>query len=132
MNKWTRQLRLFWNGLALREKRMLSGVGVLLAGLLTWLILIQPALKKIDYWQAETPKLRAQAEALQVLLQGVAAEFAPPPNGPTFVPTPMKMPPSSAMARAADEKLASCGREISRPPNCAVPTWIQPSGSGPQ
>lgn len=73
MNKWTRQLRLFWNGLALREKRMLSGVGVLLAGLLTWLILIQPALKKIDYWQAETPKLRAQAEALQVLLQGVAA-----------------------------------------------------------
>jgi len=73
MNKRTRQLRLFWNGLALREKRMLSGVGVLLAGLLTWLILIQPALKKIDYWQAETPKLRAQAEALQVLLQGVAA-----------------------------------------------------------
>lgn len=73
MNKWTRQLRLFWNGLALREKRMLSGVGVLLAGVLTWLILIQPALKKIDYWQAETPKLRAQAEALQVLLQGVAA-----------------------------------------------------------
>ena len=73
MNKWTRQLRLFWNGLALREKRMLSGVGVLLAGLLTWLILIQPALKKIDYWQAETPKLRAQAEALQVLLQGFAA-----------------------------------------------------------
>ena len=73
MNKSTRQLRLFWNGLALREKRMLSGVGVLLAGLLTWLILVQPALKKIDYWQAETPKLRAQAEALQVLLQGVAA-----------------------------------------------------------
>lgn len=73
MNKYTRQFRLFWNGLALREKRMLSGVGVLLAGLLTWLILVQPALKKIDYWQAETPKLRAQAEALQVLLQGVAA-----------------------------------------------------------
>ena len=73
MNKYTRQFRLFWNGLALREKRMLSGVGVLLAGLLTWLILVQPALKKIDYWQAETPKLHAQAEALQVLLQGVAA-----------------------------------------------------------
>jgi general secretion pathway protein M len=76
MNKVQRlrsQSQVFWRGLALREKRMLGGAGVVLAGLLTWLILVQPALKKIDYWQAETPKLRAQAEALQVLLQGVAA-----------------------------------------------------------
>ena len=76
MNKWQRlrsQSHVFWSGLALREKRMLSGAGLVLASLLTWLILVQPALKKIDYWQAETPKLRAQAEALQVLLQGVAA-----------------------------------------------------------
>ncbi len=76
MNKWHRmrsQSQAFWNGLALREKRMLSGAALVLAGLLTWLILVQPALKKIDYWQAETPKLRSQAEALQVLLQGVAA-----------------------------------------------------------
>lgn len=73
MNKWRRQLRGFWSSLALREKRLLSGAGLVLASLLTWLVLVQPALKKIDYWQAETPKLRAQAEALQVLLQGVAA-----------------------------------------------------------
>ncbi|WP_395607912.1 type II secretion system protein GspM [Pseudomonas sp. B22129] len=75
MNKWHRlrsQSRQFWNGLALREKRMLSGAGLVLASLLTWLVLVQPALKKIDYWQVETPKLRAQAEALQVLLQGIA------------------------------------------------------------
>jgi general secretion pathway protein M len=80
MNKLPRQFQAFWNGLALREKRMLSGVGVLLASLLTWLVLVQPALKKIDYWQAETPKLRAQAEALQVLLQGVAAPRAADDN----------------------------------------------------
>jgi general secretion pathway protein M len=76
MNKWRRlrgQSQVFWNGLALREKRLLAGVGLLLASLLSWLILVQPALKKIDYWQAETPKLRAQAAALQVLLQDVAA-----------------------------------------------------------
>ncbi|QHF44525.1 general secretion pathway protein GspM [Pseudomonas sp. S35] len=76
MNKWHRvrdQTQVFWNGLALREKRMLVGVGLVLASLLTWLILVQPALKKIDYWQTETPKLRAQAAALQVLLQDVAA-----------------------------------------------------------
>ncbi|WP_460136692.1 type II secretion system protein GspM [Pseudomonas sp. S1_E04] len=76
MNKWRRlrgQAHVFWNGLALREKRMLAGAGLVLASLLTWLVLVQPALKKIDYWQAETPKLRAQAAALQVLLQDVAA-----------------------------------------------------------
>lgn len=66
------QAQAFWNGLGVREKRLLVGAGLVLAGLLIWLLLIQPPLKKIDYWQAETPKLRSQAEALQVLLQGVA------------------------------------------------------------
>ncbi len=76
MNKWLRvrgQAQVFWAGLAQREKRLVIGAGLLLASLLTWLLLVQPALKKIAYWQAETPKLRAQAEALQVLLQDVAA-----------------------------------------------------------
>ncbi|MGA9704118.1 type II secretion system protein GspM [Pseudomonas sp.] len=76
MNKLLRlrgQSQLFWRGLALREKRLLIGAGLVLASLLTWWVLVQPALKKIDYWQAETPKLRAQAAALQVLLQDVAA-----------------------------------------------------------
>ena len=76
MNKLQRlrsQAQVFWNGLALREKRLVSAAGLILASLLTWLVLVQPALKKIDYWQVETPKLRAQAEALQILLQGVAA-----------------------------------------------------------
>ncbi|SDR29124.1 general secretion pathway protein M [Pseudomonas grimontii] len=76
MNRWLRlrtQAQVFWGGLALREKRLLIGAGLVLASLLTWLVLVQPALKKIAYWQAETPKLRAQAEALQVMLQDVAA-----------------------------------------------------------
>ena len=76
MNKWLRvrgQAQVFWAALAQREKRLLIGAGLLLASLLTWLVLVQPALKKIAYWQAETPKLRAQAEALQLLLQDIAA-----------------------------------------------------------
>ena len=76
MNKWQQmrsQSHVFWTGLAVLERRMLAGAGLILASLLTWLVLVQPALKKIDYWQVETPKLRSQAEALQVLLQGVAA-----------------------------------------------------------
>lgn len=64
--------RAIWQGLALREKRMVVGMALVLTGLLTWLLLIQPPLKKIDYWQAETPKLRSQAEALEVLLREVA------------------------------------------------------------
>ncbi|MHC8411173.1 type II secretion system protein GspM [Pseudomonas sp. Hz4] len=63
---------LTWQGLALREKRMVAGTALVLSGLLTWLVLVQPALKKIDYWQAETPKLRSQTEALEVLLRDVA------------------------------------------------------------
>ncbi|WP_025131924.1 type II secretion system protein GspM [Pseudomonas sp. PH1b] len=65
-----------WQGLALREKRLLTAMAVGVLGLLLWLLLIQPPLKKIDYWQAETPKLRSQAEALEVLLHEVAGPRA--------------------------------------------------------
>lgn len=67
------QFQTFWNALALREKRLLGGGGAVLAGLLVWLLLIEPPLQQIDYWQAETPKLRTQAATLQVLLQGASA-----------------------------------------------------------
>ncbi|WP_265533924.1 type II secretion system protein GspM [Pseudomonas saponiphila] len=68
---WT-QARGHWKALALREKRLLSATALGVLGLLLWWLLIQPPLKKIDYWQAETPKLRSQAEALEVLLHQAA------------------------------------------------------------
>ncbi|MGC5703340.1 type II secretion system protein M [Pseudomonas sp. NFXW11] len=74
--RWTRlrsQAQVHWNGLALREKRLLGGMALGLLGLLLWLLLIQPPLKQIDYWQAETPRLRSQAEALELLLHEAAA-----------------------------------------------------------
>jgi len=64
--------QVFWQGQSRREKRMVAGTALVLAGLLSWLLLIQPPLKKIAYWQTETPKLRSQAEALEVLLREVA------------------------------------------------------------
>ncbi|EJN18227.1 type II secretion system protein GspM [Pseudomonas sp. GM80] len=73
--KWQRfnaQVQARWQPLALREKRMVAGMAVALIGLLLWVALIQPPLKKITYWQAETPKLRAQTEALEVLLREVS------------------------------------------------------------
>ena len=76
MNKWRRlrgQAQVLWSGLALREQRLLGAAALGLASLLTWMLLIQPPLKTLDYWQAETPRLRAQAAALQALLQGIGA-----------------------------------------------------------
>lgn len=61
-----------WKRFSLREKRLLSLAALALLGLLLWTLLIEPPLKKIAYWQAETPKLRAQAAALEALLQGVS------------------------------------------------------------
>ncbi|OOV89826.1 type II secretion system protein GspM [Pseudomonas sp. MF4836] len=81
--RWQRlrsQAEQLWSGLALREKRLLAGMGLGLSGLLLWMLLIQPALARIDYWQTETPKLRAQAEALHVLLQEVASDPRPTPG----------------------------------------------------
>lgn len=67
-----------WQALTLREKRMVGSLAVLLSGLLVWVALIQPPLEKIAYWQAESPKLRAQAQALDVLLRDVSVR----PGGP--------------------------------------------------
>ena len=69
-------LRGRWNALAPREKIMLSGATVFLASLLAWVSLIQPPLRQLDYWQVETPKLRSQSQALELLLREVA-----PPAG---------------------------------------------------
>lgn len=72
--RWQRlrnQLQARWQPLALREKRMVAGMVLVLVGLLIWLTLVKPPLARITFWQNETPKLRAQTEALEVLLRSV-------------------------------------------------------------
>lgn len=63
--------RTFWQGLAVREQRAVALTALVLSGFVVWLALIEPPLKTIAYWQAETPKLRSQTEALEVLLRDV-------------------------------------------------------------
>ncbi|CEL29650.1 type II secretion system protein GspM [Pseudomonas fluorescens] len=73
--RWQRfnsQLQARWQPLALREKRMVGGMAIAVIGLLVWVALIQPPLKKITYWQSETPKLRAQTQALELVLRDVS------------------------------------------------------------
>lgn len=63
------QARVAWRGLSLREQRLLGASMTLVLGLAVGLLWVQPALQTIDHWQAETPKLRSQAQALDALLQ---------------------------------------------------------------
>lgn len=71
--------RQLWQGLSQREKPMVASAALLLGGVLIWLLLIQPPLQKLQYWQAQTPILRAQNQALELLLREVAA---PPARQP--------------------------------------------------
>ncbi|PZW82444.1 general secretion pathway protein M [Pseudomonas sp. 2848] len=57
-----------WQALAARERRAVALAGGLLGALFCWQVLLLPALARIDHWQAETPKLRSQAQALDALL----------------------------------------------------------------
>jgi general secretion pathway protein M len=66
------QIHRHWAPLTLREKRLVAGTALMLGGVLIWLLFVQPPLKKIQHWQTETPKLRGQAEALDLLLREVA------------------------------------------------------------
>ncbi|SEO50254.1 type II secretion system protein GspM [Pseudomonas sp. NFACC39-1] len=74
--------RASWQGLAVREQRAVSLAALALGGLLVWLLLIQPPLQTLAYWQVETPKLRAQTQALEVLLRDVGG---PAPGQPLEV-----------------------------------------------
>ncbi|WP_416773177.1 type II secretion system protein GspM [Pseudomonas sp. RHF3.3-3] len=62
----------YWRSLAPRERRLVGGMALGVSGLLVWLVLIQPPLKRLDYWAAETPRLKTQAQTLEGLLQGLA------------------------------------------------------------
>ena len=57
-----------WQALAPRERRAVALTAGLLAALFCWQVLIAPALASIAHWEAETPKLRSQAQALDALL----------------------------------------------------------------
>ncbi|MDD0974711.1 type II secretion system protein GspM [Pseudomonas fontis] len=67
-----------WQGLAPRERLAVMLCASVLGGAVLWFGLIQPPLARIDHWQAETPKLRSQALALNALLAEVPATSPAP------------------------------------------------------
>ncbi|WP_194791603.1 type II secretion system protein GspM [Pseudomonas sp. UFMG81] len=78
--QWQAQGQAAWRALAGRERRALGLVTAVLASTLLWLAFIEPPLARIAQWQAETPKLRSQARALDELLAQVPRAAAPEHN----------------------------------------------------
>ena len=68
---WRGRAAVAWSGLTRRERQLLAGAALMFCGLLVWLVLIQPPLQTIAYWQTELPKLRTQNQTLEGLLQQV-------------------------------------------------------------
>jgi len=60
-----------WAALTRRDQRLMLGMAASLSAALLWLLALQPALGRIDHWQQELPRLRAQARTLQDLLATV-------------------------------------------------------------
>ncbi|WP_268798215.1 type II secretion system protein GspM [Pseudomonas huanghezhanensis] len=66
-----------WRSLSHRDQRLMLAMGAFLLAMLVWLGGVKPALRSIDHWERELPRLRSQAAALQSLLAGVQV----PPAG---------------------------------------------------
>ncbi|AWH46318.1 type II secretion system protein GspM [Stenotrophomonas sp. ZAC14A_NAIMI4_1] len=58
-----------WRRLPVRDRRMLLLMVVALLGAGLWSFWLEPLLKQHSYWQAELPRLQAQADALRPLLR---------------------------------------------------------------
>lgn len=59
-----------WQRLAPGQRRALGLAALLLPALLLWLGLVEPAWQRRGHWQAELPRLRAEAQSLERLLGG--------------------------------------------------------------
>ncbi|NMG35321.1 type II secretion system protein M [Azoarcus sp. TTM-91] len=75
------RLRGAWQALVPRERMQLTLGLAALALALLWLLGVRPALASLSYWEAELPKLRSQAQALETVLNGAGAAAAPTEKG---------------------------------------------------
>ncbi|WP_144631027.1 type II secretion system protein GspM [Bordetella genomosp. 13] len=62
-----------WAGMAVRERRLVVLCAAVVIGALCWLAAIEPALKSIERWRAELPRLRSQSAAVEAVLGEVPA-----------------------------------------------------------
>lgn len=73
-----------WAGMAIREKRLVALCGAVVIGALCWLAAIEPALKSIDRWTSELPRLRSQSAAVEAVLSEVPAPRPAPADAQAY------------------------------------------------
>lgn len=72
MNGLMSQAAAWWDGRTLRERRMLAIMGLAVAAVLVWLVVLRPAWA----WRAEAAETRAVAEADLALVQAATGRLA--------------------------------------------------------
>lgn len=95
------QLRVFWSGLAVRERMALAAGGVLVAVLLVWWVAVQPALRTLREAPAQLDRLDRQLQQMQATSAEVTALRAIAPVSATQ---------AAAALKAATDRLGDKGR----------------------
>lgn len=86
MDAWSAQARAQWSQLAARERRLVRFCAVLVVVVGGWVLAIEPALKRIDHWETELPRLRSQSSALDAVLDEAAVPVIPATPAPGELP----------------------------------------------
>lgn len=96
----------YWQGLTARERKQVLLMSAILAGALAWLFFTRPALKTLNHWQQELPRLRSQQAALQTVLAEVGGA------SPSASGTPQARLAQSLSAAGLSCKLHAEGQTI--------------------
>lgn len=73
MNRMISSMSLWWDGRSLREQRMLAGMGLLIAAVLVWLLVLHPAWA----WREAAAERRVEATAALARIETGLAGRAP-------------------------------------------------------
>lgn len=72
--------------MALRERRLLVFCAALITLVGNWVLAIEPAMTRIDHWEAELPRLRSQSSALDTVINEAALPEKPVLPAPSEIP----------------------------------------------
>ncbi|WMJ69401.1 type II secretion system protein GspM [Stenotrophomonas sp. 24(2023)] len=120
-------VRVRWNGLAARERAFLAVMLLALAATAAWLLWLEPLLVLRARWQAELPRLQAQAQALQPLLRARQAQQAAGQAVPTPAAVRLQLQAAGLQQQVRIE--ARAGRwhlQVQAVPADALWNWLLP------
>lgn len=98
MNRMIQSIGLWWDGRSAREQRMLAVMGLLIAAVLIWLLVVRPALA----WRAAAAERRVEATASLMRIEAGLSGRAPK-TARAAMPPSMSLAEVEQAARAAAE-----------------------------